>query len=70
VVEIGQALERRLRIGRQRRLRVCSKELIATLPKPLQRIRPFQTVKVADTPAPIGEVDVVLGPAVSQCFLA
>ncbi|HVS05706.1 MAG TPA: hypothetical protein VHK65_06015 [Candidatus Dormibacteraeota bacterium] len=43
-----------------------TKQLIATLPKSLQRIRSFQAVKVADTPAPVREVDVVLGPAVSQ----
>jgi hypothetical protein len=49
---------------------VDSKQPIATLPKPLQRIRAFQTVKVTDTAAPIGEVDVVLRAAVSQCFLA
>jgi hypothetical protein len=70
VVEVGQALEFCLRFGRQRRLGVCSKQPIATLTKPLQRIRPFQTVQVADAAAPIREVDVVLGSAISQCFLA
>jgi hypothetical protein len=43
-----------------------SKQLVAALPKPLQRIGPFQAVEVADAAAPVREVDVVLGPAVSQ----
>jgi hypothetical protein len=43
-----------------------SKQLVAALPKPLQRIGPFQAVEVADAAAPVREIDVVLGPAVSQ----
>jgi hypothetical protein len=66
VLEVGQALERRLGCGPERRLRVRTEQLIATLPKPLQRIRPLEPIEIADTPAPIREVDVVLGPAVSQ----
>jgi hypothetical protein len=47
---------------------VGSEQIIAALPKPVQRIRSLEPVEVADAPAPIREVDVVLGPAVSQRF--
>jgi len=49
---------------------VRSKQLIAALAKALERIGPFQAVEVADAAAPIREVDVVLGAALSQWFLA
>ena len=70
VVEIGKTLETGLRVGRQRRLRMRSKQLILALPKSFQRIRPFEPVEIADAAAPISEVDVMLGSAVSQRFLA
>jgi hypothetical protein len=66
VVEVAQTRELRLRFGRQRRLWMGSKQMVAALPKPLERIGPFQAVEVADAAAPIREVDVVLGPALSQ----
>jgi len=69
VIEVGKALELRLRVGYQGRLWVRSKQLIATVAKPLERVGPFQAVKIADAAAPIGEVDVVLGSAVSQRVL-
>lgn len=47
-----------------------SKQLIATLPKAVKRITPVQAVKIADATAPIREVEVVLGSALSQRFLA
>jgi hypothetical protein len=43
-----------------------SKQMVAALPKPLERIGPSQAVEVSDAAAPIREVEVVLGPAVSQ----
>jgi hypothetical protein len=43
-----------------------SKQLIAPLSKALESIRTFQAIEVADAPAPVREVDVMLGPAVSQ----
>src|SRR5438874_2909208 len=42
--------------------------MIFALPKPLEDIRLPEAVEVADAPAPIGEVDVVLRPGVSQRF--
>ena len=66
MIEVGKARERRLGAGRERRLRVRSKQVVATLPKPLECVRSFQPVEIADAPAPIREVDVVLGAAVSQ----
>jgi hypothetical protein len=47
-----------------------SKQLILALPKPFERIGPLQAIQIANAAAPIGEVDVVLGSAVSQRFLA
>ncbi len=69
MVEIEKALELRLGLRRKRGLWMRSKQLIATLSKPLERIRSVQPVEVADAAAPIGEVDVVLGSALSQRFL-
>jgi hypothetical protein len=45
---------------------VGSKQVIAALAKPLEGIRSFESVQIADTAAPVREVDVVLGSALSQ----
>jgi hypothetical protein len=49
---------------------MSAKQLVATLSKCFERVRASQTVEVADAAAPIREVDVVLGPAISQLSLA
>lgn len=38
-----------------------TKQLVSTKPESGQRVRPGQPVEVADTPAPVREVEVVLG---------
>jgi hypothetical protein len=66
VVEVGKAFELRLCLRGEGRLWMRSKQMVAALPKPLERIGPSQAVEVSDAAAPIREVEVVLGPAVSQ----